>query len=386
MRAVILAGGQGERMKPLTLSIPKALTSIDGVPIIKKQIDMLAALGVRDFLILTGYKSEMLHDFLKGTFKENEPRVECVATPPEFSPAQRLINSSTKLDGEILLVYCDNLIYDDDSLNYVLKSTKPLTFLAEERSPGNLALTPRVQYKSQRNELSTLVELGFMKINGNLLVQSLEKEESLQNALEQITMNYECAVVITSQKLISVSNILRYNSLRRTRRTILLDRDGILNHKMPHREYLSKIEEFQLIAANIRSLSLRYSESTDFIIVTNQPGISTKQVTPEFLEFIHSKLIVELLLSGISVIGLYVCTHHWEENCECRKPKPGMINQAISDYNLNPTKIVYIGDEQKDLDAARNAGILGVRISQEKSESNFKSLDESFNFIHAHIS
>ncbi len=386
MRAVILAGGQGERMKPLTRSIPKALTPIEGVPIIKKQIDMLTALGVRDFLILTGYKSEMLHDFLEGAFKENEPRVECVATPPEFSPAQRLMHSFTKLDGDILLVYCDNLIYDDDSLNFVLKSTEPLTFLAEERGPGNLTLTPRVEYKSQRTELSTLVELGFMKINGNLLVQSLVKEESLQNALEQITMKYECAVVVTSQKLISVSSIQRYISLRSSRRTILLDRDGILNHKMPHREYLSKIEEFHLIDANITSLSLKYSESTDFIIVTNQPGISTKQVTPEFLEFIHSKLIIELLLRGISVIGLYVCTHHWDENCECRKPKPGMINQAISDYKLDSNKIVYIGDEQKDLDAAQNAGILGVRISQEKSELNFKSLDDSFNFIHAHIS
>jgi histidinol-phosphate phosphatase family protein len=386
VRAVILAGGQGERMKPLTRSIPKALTPIEGVPIIKKQIDMLTALGVRDFLILTGYKSEMLHDFLEGAFKENEPRVECVATPPEFSPAQRLMHSFTKLDGDILLVYCDNLIYDDDSLNFVLKSTEPLTFLAEERGPGNLTLTPRVEYKSQRTELSTLVELGFMKINGNLLVQSLVKEESLQNALEQITMKYECAVVVTSQKLISVSSIQRYISLRSSRRTILLDRDGILNHKMPHREYLSKIEEFHLIDANITSLSLKYSESTDFIIVTNQPGISTKQVTPEFLEFIHSKLIIELLLRGISVIGLYVCTHHWDENCECRKPKPGMINQAISDYKLDSNKIVYIGDEQKDLDAAQNAGILGVRISQEKSELNFKSLDDSFNFIHAHIS
>ena len=386
MKAVILAGGMGERLRPITNVLPKALTPIDGIPIIKRQIDLMIDLGIRDFLVLTGYRSQMLHDYLGQVFQGTKISVECIASPKEFSPAQRLIHSSSRLAGDILLIYCDNLVYDAEALNSILISKKVLTFLAEARAIGNLSLSPRVEYKSLRTQSSPFVELGFMKIDGSILLKYLSMTTSLQNAIEQITANHECDVVVTSKELISVSNMQRFNSFRKMRKTILIDRDGILNQKMPHREYLSNFKDYKLIEQNIESLSLRFSHSTDFIIITNQPGVSTKQVSPEFLDSVHSKLIVELLLRKISIIGLYVCIHHWDDNCDCRKPKPGMIYQALVEYKLDPKSIVYIGDEQKDLEAARNAGILGVRICEEEGESNFRSLDDSFNYIQTHIS
>jgi len=89
---------------------------------------------------------------------------------------------------------------------------------------------------------------------------------------------------------------------------------------------------------------------------------------------------------GISVIGIYVCTHHWEENCPCRKPKPGMILQAITDFELNPKKIVYVGDEIKDVEAAMNAGVAGIRLTEKPISGEFKSFKEAFNSIQAIVS
>ena len=97
-------------------------------------------------------------------------------------------------------------------------------------------------------------------------------------------------------------------------------------------------------------------------------------------------MIVQMFLLGISVIGFYVCDHHWDEGCDCRKPKPGMINQAITDYNLNQRKLVYIGDEIKDMEAAGAAGIVGVRLTENPSETEFSTLESAHDFIQQTIS
>lgn len=387
MKAVILAGGKGERLRPLTNSIPKALASINGVPIIKAQIDSLASLGITEFIILTGYKARMIQTYLESVYKGSELVIKCLETPAEYSPADRLLATRESLAGEFLLLYCDNLINDPASIQKIMQSKSALTFLVEKRDSGNMAIYPSVEYHIQRSANTPMVELGYMKVCSKSFFDTLSTSDSLQTAIQDFTKRNECSVVVTENSLSSVSDMARFNNLRRNRKTILLDRDGVLNQKMPHREYLNRFEDYLLIQKNIDTLSELYSPFTDFIIITNQPGVATGQVQSDFLDDLHDRIITDLLLKGISVIGVYVCPHHWDENCECRKPKPGMINQAISEYNLNRTKLVYVGDEQKDMDAATNAKVLGVLIEDEGDiASGNRTLKESFGLISAYIS
>ncbi len=387
MKAVILAGGRGERLRPLTNSIPKALASINGQPIIKAQIDSLALLGVTEFIILTGYKATMIQTYLESVYRDSELVIKCLETPEGYSPADRLVAARKLLVGEFLLLYCDNLISDSESIQKIICSTSALTFLVEQRLVGNMAISPSVRYHINRSADTPMVELGYIKVNSKLFFDILSTSDSLQTSIRDFTKQHECSAVVTYNSLSSVSNMARFNDLRRHRKTILLDRDGVLNRKMPHREYLNQFEDYLLIQENIQALSELYSPLTDFIIITNQPGVATGQVRPDFLEELHEQMIIDLLIKNISVVGIYVCTHHWDENCECRKPKPGMINQAISDYNLDHHRIVYVGDEQKDMDAAKNAKIPGVLIAngEEYSLGN-NTLKESFDLISRYIS
>jgi len=87
------------------------------------------------------------------------------------------------------------------------------------------------------------------------------------------------------------------------------------------------------------------------------------------------------LLRGMSIVGIYVCVHHWDDNCDCRKPKPGMIKQAILDYELKPQELVYIGDELKDYEAAIAAGITGVVVGEFYGPNVFPDLNSSYDFI-----
>lgn len=386
MKVVILAGGKGERLKPLTSSIPKALAPIDGTPIIKLQIDSLASMGIREFIILTGYKSSMISAYLENVYRESDVRIKCVETPPEFSPAARILAVKDQLDCEFLLLYCDNLVSDIESIQRVIDSKEKLTFLVEERMIGNMVVTPNVRYHINRSSSSPMVDLGYFKVNCDSFLKTLMKSDSLPSAISEFTNLHKCAVMLTYNSLSSVSDMLRFNEKRKNRKTILIDRDGVLNDKMPHREYLSRFEDYNLISENIAALSKFYSAQTDFIIITNQPGVATGQVSLDFLESLHDRLIVELACRGISVIGIYVCPHHWNENCECRKPKPGMINQAIADYNLDRTKLVFIGDEQKDMDAATNAEILGVLADGVRNENGTtNTLDQLYSLVSKHL-
>jgi D-glycero-D-manno-heptose 1,7-bisphosphate phosphatase len=228
--------------------------------------------------------------------------------------------------------------------------------------------------------------LGYIHIKTEKFFDVLDSVDSLQDALVALTTDTNCATVNCENSLTSVSNISRFNALRKQRKTILLDRDGILNEKMPHRTYLSNFRDYVPLVDNLNVLKDLYSENTDFIIITNQPGVATGAVDPDFLDRLHSSLITDMLVMGISVIGIYVCTHHWEENCPCRKPKPGMILQAITDFELNPKKIVYVGDEIKDVEAAMNAGVAGIRLTEKPISGEFKSFKEAFNSIQAIVS
>lgn len=385
MKAVILAGGKGERLQPLTNAIPKALAPIDGVPIIKQQIDTLITLGITEILVLTGYRSDMISRYLKFTFAKSRANILCKVTPVEFSPAERLIDAAAELSETFLLLYCDNLVGDFQSISQVIDSAAPVTFLVEKRIEGNMVITPKITYMLDRSRESPYVELGYIKIFSGIFFHTLCRLGSLPMTLKSLSLENECSAIITEHPLKSISNMSRFNILRSNRKTILLDRDGILNRKMPLRKYLSNFKDYAPIEKNLSDIKKFLSSSTDFIVITNQPGIGTGEVSPNFLDSLHSKIIVDLLANGISVVGIYVCPHHWDDDCECRKPKPGMINQAIKDYELEQRNLVYIGDEEKDIQAARNAGILGIRISENEGPNAYPSIPAAYDEIYKRI-
>ena len=100
---MILAGGRGERLKPLTNVIPKALAPVNGIPIIRQQIENLVYLGFKEVIILTGYKASMIEDYVaRGEFA-NSLKINCISTPVEFSTAQRLLEAKDQIGEEFLL-------------------------------------------------------------------------------------------------------------------------------------------------------------------------------------------------------------------------------------------------------------------------------------------
>ena len=372
MKAVILAGGRGERVRPITDTLPKPLIPIKGKPIIAHQLEQLERIGVKEVIVLTGYLASSVKSycdkFVSGL------KITCIESDPDDSPAQRLLNSRSKIGDDFLLIYCDNYILADADINAVLQSQSGLTFLIEPRPEGNISknMNGLSQYDAgERKPENKYVELGNVRIQSNNFMEILNETQDLPLALQRFSLEQDCAAVEITAGLWSVSNLGRYLKLIEDRRIILLDRDGVLLEKMPKREYVEGFEDYRPMNENWNGLRILGESGVDFVIATNQPGVATREVSKTFLLRLHQRMVSEMLNIGINVLAVYVCKHHWKDNCDCRKPAPGMLLNAISDFGIDKDQTLYIGDDDRDLSAAKAANIEGLLIGHDHS-GNFQ--------------
>lgn len=139
-------------------------------------------------------------------------------------------------------------------------------------------------------------------------------------------------------------------------KAIFLDRDGVINLDMVH---VHLKEEF-VFSPGIFDLCIKFRDAGYIILViTNQAGIAKGIYTEDQFVKLTEWMKEQFRDRGISIAKVYHCPHHPDitEACECRKPGPGMILQAVKDFDLNISDCILIGDKESDLQAGRNAGI-----------------------------
>jgi histidinol-phosphate phosphatase family protein len=359
--AVILAGGKGERMMPLTELQPKALVPIHGVPILKLQIDQLIRNDITKIIVLTGHLSEQVHQYV-ASLNLGE-KVICIHSEPELNPAERLTQAFKSFSGPYILLYCDNYIPNDIIIRRQLNTTSGISLVLQNRQKGNIIINENlsaVYVSKERNSLQPYVELGYIAIVDKQFDELILTYKDINLALEDFSKKNQVKFIDLVDSYQSLSNFLGYVSQKLHGKTIILDRDGILNKKMEQRKYLTSFEMLDFIEENLEVFSKLGKKGYSFIVATNQPGIATGDLSETFLDLLHKKITTYLRLKGINILAFYVCKHHWDDLCACRKPKPGLLDMCISDFNLIRESTVFIGDEDKDIQAALNANIRGL--------------------------
>ncbi len=160
-------------------------------------------------------------------------------------------------------------------------------------------------------------------------------------------------------------------------KALFLDRDGVINRNYGH---VHTIDKF-IFRKGIFELTKYFLEKGFLIfIITNQAGISKGLYTQnEFLK-LTEWMITQFNNRGIIVTKVYYCPHNISNNCNCRKPKPGMIIQALKEYNINTKQSFLIGDKMTDLQAGKSA-----KIQFLYNTSNFRSLIKLLDKIKNHL-
>ena len=158
-----------------------------------------------------------------------------------------------------------------------------------------------------------------------------------------------------------------------SKKIIFLDRDGVINKEVG---YLHKIEDFEFINGVFQACQSFQSLGYQIIIVTNQSGISRGYYSQNDFYRITDWMLDQFKNHGVSILDVFYCPHGPESSCDCRKPKPGMFNQANKKHHIDMGKSWMIGDKEADIKAANSAGILHtvlVKSGHEIDENNSKA-------------
>ncbi|MCB1692796.1 MAG: D-glycero-beta-D-manno-heptose 1,7-bisphosphate 7-phosphatase [Pseudomonadales bacterium] len=141
---------------------------------------------------------------------------------------------------------------------------------------------------------------------------------------------------------------------------VILDRDGVINFDSP--DYIKSPEEWVPIPGSLEAIAMLTRAGFDVYIATNQAGVARGKFTVEDLDAIHTKMRDAVENHGGKIAGIEYCPHHPDDDCDCRKPSPGMLRAIAKSLGASLAGHPFVGDSAKDLGAAEAAGCVPVLV------------------------
>lgn len=411
-----MAGGKGTRIASVNSEVPKPMIPILGKPILEYEIECLKRQGYTDIILVTGHLGHCVKDY----FGNGSCFGVCITYIEEKEPlgtAGALYLLKDSIHEDFLLLNGD-IIFDidiDKFAKYHREKGKMATILTHPNShPYDsgiiIADDDKIVLQWLHKEDSRLwyqnrVNAGIHMLSRRIFdsMTALKKLDLDRDVLKPLIKQSELAVYDSPEYIKDMGTPERYYSviedikqgkvqeknLKNKQRAIFLDRDGVINKYVG---FLRNIKEFELIDGSAQAIKAMNEKGYLVIVVTNQPVIARGEVTIEQLKEIHNKMETLLGEQGAYVDAIYYCPHHPHKGyegeiselkveCECRKPKPGMLLQAAKDYNINLEQSWMVGDSENDIIAGSNAGCKTVRIEENDSENSIHNLLEFVNRV-----
>lgn len=161
-----------------------------------------------------------------------------------------------------------------------------------------------------------------------------------------------------------------------TLQAFFLDRDGVLNRERA--DYVKGWDEFEVLPGTLPALVQLAALNRPIVVITNQSAIGRGLVSAATVDAIHQRFKDEVAVAGGRIDTFYVCPHHPQAGCACRKPKPGLLVQAASDFHLELTECLFIGDSPTDFLAAEAAGCQSLLVQSGRQGSQLHRLSDEF--------
>ncbi len=152
---------------------------------------------------------------------------------------------------------------------------------------------------------------------------------------------------------------------------VLLDRDGVINYDSD--QFIKTPDEWQAIPGSLEAIARLNASGYKVVVITNQSGLARGMFSEATLQAIHNKFMTELAEHNGKIDRIYYCPHGPDQGCNCRKPKPGMLEQFASDYKANLNEVIFIGDTINDVHAAQNANAQPILVKTGKGIKTIKN-------------
>lgn len=366
----MVAGGRGERLRPLTDSRPKPMIEFHGRPFLDYLLEMLAGQGFERVLLLLGYRAEDIVRHV-GDGRRHGLEVTYDVTPPEAQTGLRVWSARDRIEPEFLFLYCDNYWpmdaermwrrfadQDADAMLTVYRND-------DRYSRDNVTVEPRsgriTRYdRSRRSPGLGGVELGYAFMRRAALDHLDGSDVPFEDAVyPPLVAAGRLTAWVTDHRYYSVGTLERLpltDAFLARQPAVLLDRDGVLNVRPPRAEYVRRAADVRWLPGALEALRLFAEAGYRVIVVSNQAGIGRGAMTDADLRGIHRRMLDEAQAAGGRIDAFYHCPHDWNDGCRCRKPAPGMLIDAQRDFALDLSRTTFIGDDERDGQAAAAAG------------------------------
>ncbi|MEA2769015.1 MAG: hypothetical protein QOD93_1977 [Acetobacteraceae bacterium] len=379
-QAVILAGGRGTRMRPITDDRPKPMVPVLGRPFLEYQIEQLRDQGFERVLLLLGYLPDVVQEYF-GDGRRWGIRIEYSITDPDQLTSSRVATARHLIEPCFLLLYCDNY--------WPMQMDQLWTRFRQAGRPGLITVYGNKDGYSRGSVL--LDDDGHVRLFDRLRSAACLREVEISYAiltdlcldlLPRADVLFEEAIYtplaqqgrltayVSDHRYYGVGSLDRLPAteafLRRTP-SVILDRDGVLNCKPAQADYVRSWHDWQWCEGSLDALRMLREAGYRCVIASNQAGIGRGVMSQADLTAIHDRMKQEIARAGGQIDGIYWCPHTWDEGCECRKPKPGLLYQAQRDLHLDLTRTPFIGDDERDAAAAAAAGCPFYRVTNARS-------------------
>lgn len=152
-------------------------------------------------------------------------------------------------------------------------------------------------------------------------------------------------------------------------RHVILDRDGVLNAEPPGAGYVQRAEDFHWLPGALAALALLHRAGIRISVATNQSGVGRGLMSLADLAEVHARMRSEAAAGGGAVDAVFFCPHAPDAGCACRKPQPGLIQEAIARSGIPAAESLVVGDDERDLAAAARAGVAAALVRTGKGRA-----------------
>lgn len=397
MQVVVLMGGLGTRLKDYTKQCPKPLVEVNGKPFFEYQLDLLMAWGFKKFLFLIGYKADMIEEYFGDGSSKGINIKYCYDGKELLGTGGAVRRAYKDLEDDFILIYGDSFMdidYAETLYRYERGKQKGAKALMTVLCNNNRFDKSNVVMKDRKLVLydkhNPTPEMDYIDygvcVYSKSLFDAYEEGEKFDIAKIQheLSLSGEMVPQIVTKRFYEIGNpdsLAEFTAYAKKRfiekhPAVFLDRDGVINEiawndDIEQLDSPMSIEQVKFLPGVVEGMKEMARKGYYLFVVTNQPAAAKGKTSLERLYDINTYIIEELAKEGVIIDDLFMCPHYPKtqeltkehfliRECDCRKPKPGLLYKALRKYNIDLRDSYMVGDSCTDVEAGNAIGVKTV--------------------------